>query len=860
MTELTDFIHQELLPGMFAQAQTLFPELELQPWRGGWRCARKLDGSPSRRRDKCVITPRMPGRILEQGGDSASLLDLWLMHAGYGTDLHTESVNRGFRDLCHRLGLEAPTREDSGKWKAWRESQETLERSVSEMTRALFSPQGVIVLEALCGTDYAAGQRGFTDEFIQWAQIGWCSPQVVELLRPVLGKDRGFTAYTHTSEPYFVIPYRSGGRVLGLTFRSIHSHEHCLQVGIPKVLNAFVSQSANKRANLFGLRGLKLTGNAEEDYKALVVEGEVDALRAEWAGCGNVMAMTGGSLSREAVEKAKSMGIRSLVLLFDSEATDKAQESTDKKTADAVSTAAACGMDVYVAELPKQGGDGQKMDVDAFLRTHTPEQLQETIKASTSRASRWMLNRAMRPYEGVSLDSPEFGQCRRKALNVCRVFAASSVDRETLYKDFSEYTGGYLSDKALSEDTEAMLRERRQAATAARVKSIGTEIQRLVTEGDISGALGKANDLKALNDESREDAYRSALNPLTMAAVRNALSQKPEGLHTGYWLDRRESSPPAGPRWVREEDTEIILPSSALSIIGAPTSHGKTTFLQNLALRAAMTHGEGDVVFITYEEPAEDVATEFLCLYAGEEYSASPVRTIRSHLAEGSLEMFRGDSHSKEEASARLQAKSEEFDRLLSFGRLRILQRVPEVGDLVGLIRFLAHNLNVRAVFVDYVQRLRKEGHRGSRKEELQIICDELMKVSVESGLPVILGAQVNRECPSPVEMSNQDLADASDIEHAANTVLLLWNSSHKPHHRRSQAYSLDGSPSTAKARELSERGLELGMEGKLYVLLSKNRGGSRGLDGVFNFNGRTRRITSLTPNINTPHSASNIF
>lgn len=859
MTNLTDFIQTELVPRMFAQADSLFPELGLQQWHGGWRCARKLDGSPSRRPDKCVITRKMPGRILEQGGGSVSLLDLWLTQAVGTTDLRSDRGREAFRDLCRRLGLEAPSSADDSKWQAWRQAQEALEQAATRITEALYLPGGEAVLGALRGRNFEAGQRGFPDDFIRWAGIGWMSPSITDGLKDVLGSDRGFQAYRHARQPYFAIPYRSGGRVLGFTFRCILSHEACREQSVPKVINSFLSQSANKRANLFGLRGLSLTGDREEDYKALVVEGEIDALRAEWAGCGNVMAMTGGTLSQEAVNGAKSKGIKALVMLFDTEADEASQAVTDKKLSEALCAAIAGGMDVYVSWLPKVAGNGLKIDVDAFLRTASPEQLRKTIADNTIRASRWLLERAMRPYDGVAIDDPRFGECRRKALEVCRLFASSAVDRESLYRIFSECTGGYLSDRALAEDTEALLAERRKAQTAAKIKALGSEIERLGEAADIAAALDKAKDLGELADESREEYYRPTLAPLTMEQVRDALRDKPQGIRAGYYLDRPVHEA-GGTRYVRDNDTEIVLPSSALTIVAAPTSHGKTTFLQNLALRTVQGSDKGSAVFITYEEPPEDVATEFLCLYAGEEYSANPVRTIRSHLADGASEMFRGDSHAKEEAAARLTAKAAEFDSLLSSGRLRILQRTPEVGDLVGLIRFLERNLDVRGVFVDYVQRLRKQGHRGSRKEELQIICDELMKVSVETGLPIVLGAQVNRECPSPVEMSNQDLADASDIEHAANTVLLLWNSSHLPHHRRSQAYTVDGSPSSPKARELAERGLELGKEGQVYVLMSKNRGGARGMDGVFSFNGRTRRITSRLPANSKQNSPNHIF
>lgn len=858
MSDLTNFIKYELLPRVFSSANSIFPSMELQQYQGGWRSSHKLDGSPSQphRKDKSVITAKRPTRILEQGGGSINLLDFYLTSRGLGTDLKVEANYNGFCDLCRAVGIEPPTNGDSEKWRAYKEQQDTLERAVAEMRKALYSPEGAAVLAALKGTDYPSGQRGFDDDFISFAEIGYCSPAVVQLLTPVVGEEWGFKKYAAASrqgEAYFVLPYRSGGRILGFTFRGIHQHDYYQATDFSKVINSFVSKSATKAADLFGLRGFKLTGNKESDYKALLVEGEIDALRAEYAGCGNVLSIGGKHPSIEALAKVKAMGIKAVTILLDTDPKDYTEQGRKEKDAEitkAIDTALSVGMEVYVANLNVDGREGQKMDVDSYLREWSGEELKQFIAETTQRASLWEFERIIKSFGSATINAPEFGEFRRQVVNLCARYK-SATDREIIYKAFEQSTGNQLSEMVISEEAEQIIKEQRKAAQAVQARNIAEQITKLTAEGKTAEAIEMGAQLTRLSEMSDEDRYRDLLRPLTLDEIIQSYKEKPKGLHTGYYLDARVKQGQAVTLKPTEE-AEIILPSSALTFVGAPTSHGKTTFLQNLALSVVQNGEDGAVLFFTYEETTEDVVTEFLTLYLGEQaegFSANPTRTIRSYFRDGTTKMFRGDEHAKEEAVRRLQAAKNGFGQLLSTGQLRVYYRIPEIGELVDIIRHHHRKLNVKAVFVDYVQLLREKGSRGQRKEELQIICEKLRGVAVETKLPIILGAQMNREAPSPVEMSNQDIADASDIEHAANTILLLWNSSYKPHHSKSRDhYNKDGEPCSDIAKSLQARGLTLGEGGKLYVLLSKNRGGERGLDGVFDFKQNIREIKSSAP------------
>ena len=70
------------------------------------------------------------------------------------------------------------------------------------------------------------------------------------------------------------------------------------------------------------------------------------------------------------------------------------------------------------------------------------------------------------------------------------------------------------------------------------------------------------------------DEFSNDLNSITEEDVKDALVNEGGLLRTGYMFDAKE-----------ESDKELLIPDKALSFIVAPTSHGKSTMLMNLALR-----------------------------------------------------------------------------------------------------------------------------------------------------------------------------------------------------------------------------------------------------------------------------------
>lgn len=101
---------ERLIPALFERIDSVFPEMSFR-WRGDtWESPYKLDGSPAKdpRRDKSVITSRVPGVILEQGGDSVPVIDFYMRKNSLPfADAMRElsrlaGLEEEYRDLCRR--------------------------------------------------------------------------------------------------------------------------------------------------------------------------------------------------------------------------------------------------------------------------------------------------------------------------------------------------------------------------------------------------------------------------------------------------------------------------------------------------------------------------------------------------------------------------------------------------------------------------------------------------------------------------------------------------------------------------------------------------------------------------------------
>ena len=322
---------------------------------------------------------------------------------------------------------------------------------------------------------------------------------------------------------------------------------------------------------------------------------------------------------------------------------------------------------------------------------------------------------------------------------------------------------------------------------------------------------------------SPEDKFREYLE---IQDYKREFSRERGGIKTGYLFKNSQG-----------EEEYLTLYSETLTFICGQSSHGKTRFLENLALQTAKRDGKGVVLFFTFEESFRSIFTHLANIQVGIEtlsaYGTKNQEVLREYFHTGKLSKATKENRSKALPSLSV------FENLYRSGKIRLYYTPDQDSHFIcELIRYLSSQMKIDAVFMDYIQAVHLGGFKGERREELRLICEELKQTSVELRIPFVLSAQLNRETPNPTYMSGDNIAESADITRFSDTILCLWNSSFvndvkdKERYLSSRDYNL-----------LQSRGFTLGQEGKLYCILTKNREGTPYLDAVLDFTGKTGEI-----------------
>ena len=333
--------------------------------------------------------------------------------------------------------------------------------------------------------------------------------------------------------------------------------------------------------------------------------------------------------------------------------------------------------------------------------------------------------------------------------------------------------------------------------------------------------------LRSAKTTDQRAHFEELLRQPTRAEVLKAIQEKPPVLQTGLKIGDTG----------QQEVYELNIPAGALSVWAAPTSHGKTMLLINAALRAAQLNPGKRFYLFSYEEAREPILLKTLNAYQGRTLSRNNIRSIESYFRgeQGYINLAERDQFRKTERAF--------WEELISTGRLNIIYSSMDSDSLCNMIHYLKENqTDVGGIFVDYFQLLNLPEERmknyGSRQQELKEICQNLKDTAVDTGLPVALAAQFNREVDAPQHIHATRIGEAGDIERIANTILGIWNT------RFRAALDAQGSK-TQKAEEYIGNEVALGRSEKLYVEVLKNRDGKAGLRGLFNLDGNAGQIAT---------------
>ncbi len=314
--------------------------------------------------------------------------------------------------------------------------------------------------------------------------------------------------------------------------------------------------------------------------------------------------------------------------------------------------------------------------------------------------------------------------------------------------------------------------------------------------------------------------------------IKELLLKRGQNLSTGY----------------RFGSEELMIPPKALTFIVAATGHCKTTYLINLALRVCKAYPEKKVLLISYEEALESIYVNMLNTYAKLNLGENNRNIIANHTIAGGnpdklLKVSRTEYEDykhflqNKQAVVEFAEKEAEFYKLIEDGLLNIQYVDFAVDTLSSYIIEMRRKGLCDIAFIDYVQLLNApvRSKYRSREDELKEICISLKNLAVdeEYGLPIVFGAQFNRQVKSARDLLPTNIGEAGDIERIANTIVALWNCQKTEE------------PINEKAAEeiCKYQGTKTYNESAIFAKILKRRGFASGFAATFPFEGNTGRI-----------------
>ena len=792
--EITDWIKYELYPNLFEVIDTALPEHNFKRYSGGWRSKTYLDGSPHKNRaDKTVVTKKAPGYILEQGGDILSLVDYVMKRDG------VEFI-QAVKTLADVVGLQLPKGEfNQESYQRYKDQATLLEDCNSYFIYCLENSTGADEVRAYLSS------RGYSDEDVKAMELGYI-PDQDKLFKYLLNKGYSQRLIDEVvklnkgigSTHRLTIPYRSGGSVKGFKFRTVGD-------ATPKYLN---STGLDRLGGFFNLSGIK------GDKDVVIVEGELDSLSATARGVENVVATGGSSIAPEQVRDAIKRGAKSFTLCFDKE--PGKEEETAKRITSAIEVILGEGVNrIYIVNLPDLGGG--KTDPDRLIKERGVDEFKQAIREALPYYE-YKLQETLYKYgkieEERGLQPKDIDRLLDEVVETAsQIPDATDRDRyKKLFTSLEAIKELGISEESLSITVDRLTSTRDKEAQAKEFKKLLSEATQLQDKGEIDKALelldSKVKEVK-LKDKATE--FSSLMISIKENELKERQTNKPESLNSGYTIGGEP----------------LLLPSGAISIFTAPTSHGKTTFLINLALNVATASPDKETYFFSYEEDGDSILINTLNTYLDEEISSNNRRTLKTYFATGSTEYIK--SQSKDYFTSK---KDKFFRELIETRRLNIHYSSYNSDTLIEAIRYLHKHAKPGAIFIDYIQLLNlPEGKYKtySRQEEIKEICIALKDVAVETGLPIILGAQFNREVVNQLRIHATNIGEAGDIERIANLIVGFWNNNFKPLAKEGELNEINNKGATTPDT--------------LYTTILKNRGGRVGLEEILSFNGNTGKI-----------------
>jgi replicative DNA helicase len=346
------------------------------------------------------------------------------------------------------------------------------------------------------------------------------------------------------------------------------------------------------------------------------------------------------------------------------------------------------------------------------------------------------------------------------------------VDKDVFLKDFTSLEAIKelgITDESLFVTADRLTSTRDKEAQAKKLNQLLKQANELHDKGETATVLNllveKGKDIKLTG------AKDLLPPPMSFTTLLEDIASLPPAYKTGY----------------SSLDKFIGFTPGAITLVAGRPSHGKTTFMFNLLLEMSRIYKDENFYFFTYEEPVRNISIKLLNRLVATDLSGY-YGEIRDLSKPTNYEFLKSYIKNRRADIPEIEEGKRQLQDLVDSQRIKVIDKNYSVEELYSLISYCKNKERIGGVFIDYIQRMRTDRKTQDKRTEIAHISDQVLQIAKDTGLPLILGAQLNRAANAKPTLEN--LKEAGNLEEDANTVLSVYNESReKDENSEGQSY-----------------------------------------------------------------------